>query len=77
MEQASRASEARRTLLMLLGAAAVGAGIFAIAFGSLWATAALDLFGENEAVRHFELVVPFLPIFLIAIGAHLVVRSRR
>ena len=72
-----RRSGALRALLMILGAAAVGMGVFGIAFGSLWAPTALALFARNEVAQHFELVVPFLPIFLIALGAVLVVRSRR
>ena len=55
----------------------MGTGVFGIAFGSLWAPTALAWFDSNDFVRRFELVVPFLPIFLIAIGAFLAVRSRR
>jgi hypothetical protein len=62
---------------MILGVAAMGTGVFGIAFGSLWAPTALAWFDSNDFVRRFELVVPFLPIFLIAIGAFLAVRSRR
>jgi hypothetical protein len=62
---------------MIAGAAAVGIGTFGIAFGSLWAPTALALFSGNEVVQKFELVVPFLPILLIAVGASLAVRSRQ
>jgi hypothetical protein len=76
-EPAARPSGALRALCMVLGVAAVGTGVFGIAFGSLWAATALAWFDSNDFVRHFELAVPFLPIFLIAIGAVLAVRSQR
>ena len=75
--RALRKSGALRALLMILAAAAVGMGVFGIAFGSLWAPAALALFARNEVAQHFELVVPFLPISLIALGAVVAVQSRR
>jgi hypothetical protein len=62
---------------MILAAAAVGMGVFGFAFGSLWAPTALALFARNEVAQHFELVIPFVPIFLIALGAVLAARSRR
>ena len=70
-------SRALSRVLMLAGAAAVGVGTLGIAFGSLWAPAALKLFAGNEVAQKFELVVPFLPISLIALGAFLAVRSRQ
>jgi hypothetical protein len=62
---------------MILAAALVGTGVFGITFGSLWAPSALALFARNEVAQYFEIVVPFLPIFLVALGAFLGVRSIR
>jgi len=62
--------------LVTLGWAAIAAGLFGIAFGSLWAGAALDFFASRPIVSRFDLIVPFLPILSIAIGAGCVIRSR-
>jgi len=77
VSEEAKASGALRLALMIGGIAAAGAGIFGIAFGSLWAPTALELFAGNEIVQNFELVIPFLPILLIALGAWLGVQSRR
>jgi hypothetical protein len=63
-------------LFRVLGVAAVAAGVFGIVFGSHWAPGALAVFARNEIAQNFELVVPFLPILLVALGAFLVVRSK-
>ncbi len=62
--------------LKISGAAAVVVGVLAIAFGSVWASGAMDLFASSAVGRVFESFVPFLPIFLIAFGAFLLVKSR-
>jgi hypothetical protein len=59
------------------GGTAVALGVLAIGFGSLWASQALDLFGQSAIGRVFEILVPFLPIFLILLGAYLLVRARQ
>jgi len=69
-------SRALRAVLATVGAAAAGVGVLGISAGSLWAEAALQLFASNEVTSRFELVVPFLPISLIAVGALLIVESR-
>ncbi len=63
--------------LKISGAAAVIAGVLAIAFGSLWASRTMELFASSSIGRALETWVPFLPIFLIAIGAFLLVKSRQ
>jgi hypothetical protein len=75
--RSARRSGSIRAALMLAGLAIGGLGLFGIAFGSLWAPTALALFSSNPAAQKFELVVPFLPILLIALGASLLVESRR
>ena len=75
-EQPNR-SAGLRLVLMIAGAVAVGMGIFGIGFGSFWAPAALEIFSRNEVAQKFELVLPFLPISLIALGAFLAVKSRQ
>jgi len=63
--------------MKLAGTGALALGLIGIAVGSLWAPDALS-FVEREGVGWpFDLLVPFLPIFLIAAGADLMVRSRR
>ena len=63
--------------LKISGASAVAVGLLAIGFGSFWASRTLELFASSSIGRAFETFVPFLPIFLIAFGAFLLVRSRR
>lgn len=63
--------------LKVSGAAAVVIGVLGIAFGSLWATQTMELFASSAIGLVFESFVPFLPIFLIAFGAFLLVRSRQ
>ena len=72
----SNHSGARRLALMLAAVAAVGMGIFGIAFGSFWAPTALAFFAGREVVQNFELIVPFVPISAIALGAYLAVQAR-
>ena len=62
--------------MLIAGAVAVAVGIAGITFGSLWAPQALDLFAANEITSKFELIIPFLPILLIAGGTLLIARSR-
>ena len=72
-----RTSRPLRTVLTMAGLVAVGIGLLGVSLGSFWAPMALDLFSSNDVARHFELIVPFLPIFVIALGAALAVGSRR
>ncbi len=65
-----------RFALKISGAAAVIAGVLAIGFGSFWASRTLELVSSSSIGRAFETLVPFLPIFLIAFGAFLLVKSR-
>jgi hypothetical protein len=63
-------------VLATAGVAAVAVGLVAIAFGSLWAPDTLELFASSSIGRALEILVPFLPIFLIMFGAFLLVKSR-
>ncbi len=63
--------------LRTAGAAALGTGVLAIGFGSRWAPQTLEHFYRSAVGRTFELAVPFLPIFLIMLGAFLLVESRK
>jgi hypothetical protein len=58
------------------GAGAVTVGLLALAFGSLWASRALELVSGSSIAAVFDTLLPFLPIFLIASGAFLLVRPR-
>ena len=66
-----------RFILLAAGIAAITLGCLAITFGSLWASGTLEFFAASPIGRAFELVVPFLPILLIAFGAFLLIKSRR
>ena len=66
-----------RVVLMIAGVAMVSTGVLGISVGSIWAPAALQFFASNESVQKFELIIPFLPILLIAFGAYLAVYSRK
>ena len=64
-----------RLAMRIFGGAAVVAGVLGIAFGSFWASRALDAAAHSPAGWVLELWVPFLPIFLISLGALAMVRS--
>lgn len=66
-----------RIALLVVSAGVALVGVFALSFGSLWAPDALRFFASHESVRQLELILPFLPILIIASGAFLVVKSRR
>ena len=66
-----------RFAMRISGAAAVAVGVLAIAFGSYWASQTMTFVSSNLPGALFDTFVPFLPIFLIAFGAFLFVRSRQ
>ena len=67
-----------RPALLGVGLVAVAAGLLGIGLGSLWEPGVWGLFEIfGAAATWMELPVPFFPIFLIALGATLVVRSKR
>ena len=66
-----------RITLLVFGVGAMLLGVMALSFGSTWAPDVLRFFADNESVRQFELIVPFLPILVIAFGALFVVKSKR
>ena len=66
-----------RSALLVVGAGVALVGVFALSFGSLWAPDALRFFASHESVRQLALILPFLPMLIIASGAFLVVKSRR
>ena len=63
--------------LKLSGAAAAVTGVLGICLGSLWASETLEWFSNSAIGRALEILVPFLPILLIALGAFLLVKSRQ
>ncbi len=71
------ASDRTQPAAKIAGTAAVAIGILGISFGSLWAQQALDFFAANVILSKAEIIVPFLPILLIAAGTLLIARSRR
>ena len=68
----------KRKALVGLGLVAATMGVVGLVFGSAWAPTAweiLEFFGHWAPL--FELAVPFIPIFLIAFGTTLLVRSKQ
>ncbi len=67
---------------MLIGVAIVGFGLIAAAFGSVWREPAEELLTGYAITRVPELYLPywpfepFLPLFVIALGALLITKSR-
>ena len=58
-------------------AAALAVGLAGITVGSLWAPQALRFVDSSYVIWPFDQLAPFLPIFLMAAGANLLVRSRQ
>lgn len=52
----------------------MAAGLLMMAFGNAWAPAALDLLAGSTVGAWLELVLPLLPLGLIALGVSLLVR---
>ncbi len=69
-------------MFMTAGIIAVAVGLVGITFGSLWSGQALEFFEGIEIVEIIGTYAPyfpfvaFLPIFLIMLGAFLIVKSR-
>ncbi|MFQ6006865.1 MAG: hypothetical protein ACE5OQ_15345 [Woeseia sp.] len=57
------------------GTAIVIVGMLAIGFTFMWASPVLALFSDNTIGSILELIVPFLPVLLIMIGALLITRA--
>lgn len=66
----------KSTLLRALGGLIVLLGLAAMALGSIWAPPTLEWVYGVPIVFPFDLLVPFAPIFAIALGTGLWVRSR-
>ena len=56
--------------------ALVAAGLWSAAFGNAWAPGAFKLLPASELGAWLELLVPFLPMLLIGLGAVLFVRVK-
>ncbi len=61
----------------LVGVMIAVVGLVMIALGAQWAAAALSLVADSALGNLRELVIPFVPILLIASGAWILVRSQR
>ena len=67
---------------MLMGSAIVGVGLVAASFGSVWRETAEELLTGYAITQFPELYLPywpfepFLPLFVIALGAFLITKSR-
>ncbi len=52
-------------------------GLYLVVFGNAWAPFAFELLEGSEAGAWLELLVPFLPMLIIASGAALFASRRR
>lgn len=59
-----------------VAAALVAGGLWLAVFGNAWAPGAFELLPASEFGAWLELLVPFLPMLLIGLGAALFVRVR-
>lgn len=64
-------------VLKISGVATIVAGVAAVAFGSLWAPRALEIVYDGPVSWPLDSLVPFAPVFAIALGAQLLVKARR
>jgi len=53
----------------LVAAASIAMGLYLFAFGNVWAPLVLDWLPAAEIGGWLELIVPFLPMVFIVIGA--------
>jgi len=60
----------------LIAAALVLTGLYLAIFGNTWAPLVFDLLAGSEVGAWLELIVPFLPMVCIGLGAALFVPSR-
>lgn len=73
----SKNRSGKQYTLLTLGVVAIAIGLLAICFGSYWSTP-IFAFMTNIGINSlFEVVVPFFPIFIIMLGAYLVVKSKQ
>ena len=61
----------------LVAAALVLTGLFLVVFGNSWAPPAFELLPDTELGYWLELIVPFLPMAFIGLGAVMFVSTRR
>ena len=55
----------------------VGTGLYLAVFGNAWGPLAFEWLPDTETGFWLELIVPFVPILFIGLGAALLVSSRR
>lgn len=61
---------------MLIAGILVATGLHLFLFGDTWAPTALELLAGSEIGAWLELLVPFLPMLCIGLGAALFVSNR-
>ncbi len=64
-----------RLTLRIAGAAVVILGVLGLGLGSIWAPMALEFLSDDAIGIVYGILVPFVPVFLIAIGALLFTKS--
>ena len=64
-------------LKSLIAAGMILSGLYLVIFGNTWGPRVFELLPDTEVGFWLELIVPFLPIGIIALGAALFVAHRR
>ncbi|WOH36760.1 hypothetical protein RI844_15485 [Thalassotalea fonticola] len=72
----SKNRNSKQYALITLGVVAITIGFLTICFGSYWSTPIFAFMTNIGINSSFEVVVPFLSIFIIMLGAYLIVKSR-
>ena len=67
----SDSTRVSRFIRLLIAAALVLTGLYLLVFGNTWAPIAFELLADSEIGAWLELIVPFLPMVFIGIGAAL------
>ena len=67
----SESTRVSRFIRLLIAAALLLTGLYLVGFGNSWGPIAFELLADSEIGAWLELVVPFLPMLFIGIGAAL------
>jgi hypothetical protein len=59
---------------MVFAVVLIATGLLMIIFGDPWGSVAFNLLPDSEVEEWLSLFIPFLPIFLIGVGATILVR---
>lgn len=78
----SKTGGIRQSLLLVSGVVTIVVGLIGSSFGSVWSPKVYEFLFDFRAIESVDTfmpyfpLVPFYPIFIIMLGAYLIVRSR-